>query len=68
MNILFQGKNVAPALTLHGRTNPTKQELTPAPGDYNPEKAEKIISDNSPKFSFGIRAQIDRVSTTPGKR
>lgn len=61
------GKDAAPASSLHGRTKSTKQEVTPAPGDYNPEKAEKIILDNSPKYSFGIKTHTEKISCTPGE-
>jgi len=54
-------------MSLYGRTKSTKPEITPAPGDYNPQKAEKIILDSSPKYSFGIKTQIEKVSCTPGK-
>lgn len=61
------GKDAAPAVSLHGRTKSTKYEVTPAPGDYNPQKAEKIILDSSPKYSFGVKTQVEKVSCTPGK-
>ena len=63
----FVGKDAAPALSLHGRTKSGKTEVTPAPGDYDPQKAEKIILDNSPKYSFGIKTHIEKTSATPGK-
>lgn len=61
------GKDAAPALSLHGRTKTTKPEITPAPGDYNPQKAEKIILDSSPKYSFGVKTQVEKISCTPGE-
>lgn len=63
----FLGKDAAPALSLHGRTKSTKPEITPAPGDYNPQKAQKIILDSSPKYSFGVKTQLEKISCTPGK-
>ena len=63
----FLGKDAAPAVSLYGRTKSTKFEITPAPGDYNPLKAEKIILDSSPKYSFGVKTQIEKISCTPGK-
>ncbi|XP_043269482.1 sperm-tail PG-rich repeat-containing protein 2-like isoform X3 [Venturia canescens] len=63
-----KGKDRALALSLHGRTKPGKSELTPAPGDYDPQKAEKIIQDSSPKYSFGIKPHAEKQSTTPGAR
>lgn len=64
---IFSGKDAAQASSLHGRTKSTKQEVTPAPGDYNPEKAGKIIMDSSPKYSFGIKTQTEKISCTPGE-
>lgn len=61
------GKDAAPASSLHSRMKSTKQEITPAPGDYNPEKAEKIILDHSPKYSFGMKTQTEKINCTPGK-
>jgi len=61
------GKDAAPAASLHGRTKSAKLEITPAPGDYNPQKAEKIILDNSPKYTFGVKTQLEKISCTPGK-
>lgn len=58
---------MAPASSLHGRTKSGKIEFTPAPGDYDPQKAEKIILDSSPKFSFGIKTQIEKINHTPGE-
>lgn len=43
-----------------------KIESTPAPGDYDPQKAVKIIQDSSPKYSFGIKAQTERINLIPG--
>lgn len=68
MDKLILGKDKAPALSLHGRTHSDKIENTPAPGDYDPQKAEKIIQDSSPKYSFGIKTQTEKINTTPGKR
>lgn len=41
--------------------------MTPAPGDYNAQKAEKIILDNSPKYSFGVKTQVEKINCTPGE-
>lgn len=66
-NILYTGKDAAPASSLHGRAKSAKQEATPAPGDYNPEKSEKIILDSSPKYSFGMKTHTEKISSTPGE-
>lgn len=54
-------------MSLHGRNKVDKVESTPAPGDYDPQKAESIILDSSPKYSFGVKVQVDKVNSTPGE-
>ena len=60
------GKDNAPAATLHSRPKEARADLTPAPGDYNPEKSEKVVHDNSPKYTFGLKTQVEKPSETPG--
>ena len=64
---IFEGKDTPPAATLHSRPKDNKVTSTPAPGDYNPEKAEKVIHDSAPKYTFGLKTQLEKLSTTPGK-
>ncbi|KAK0075480.1 hypothetical protein PV326_011538 [Microctonus aethiopoides] len=59
------GKDKTLALSLHGRVKNEKIESTPAPGDYDPQKAEKIIQYCSPKYSFGVKTQMDKTIATP---
>ncbi|KAJ9585227.1 hypothetical protein L9F63_002990, partial [Diploptera punctata] len=59
-----KGKDSPPAATLHSRPKDPRADMTPAPGDYNPEKSEKVVLDNSPKYTFwtentGGEAQSD---------
>lgn len=61
------GKDTPPAVSLHGRPKDPKADNTPAPGDYDPEKAEKVIHDNSPKYTFGLKTNKDKPVDTPGK-
>ncbi|KAG7187908.1 hypothetical protein KM043_013875 [Ampulex compressa] len=61
-----KGKDVTHALSLHGRVRPTKTESIPAPGDYDPQKAERVIRDNSPMYSFGTRTEVPKTACTPG--
>lgn len=61
------GKDTPPALSLYSRNKEGKAEITPAPGDYNPEKATSVTLDNSPKYTFGMRTQVEKRSETPGK-
>jgi hypothetical protein len=60
------GKDSPVAATLHGRPKEVRNDLTPAPGDYNPEKSEKVVHDNSPKYTFGLKTQVEKPSQTPG--
>lgn len=65
--LFFSGKDTPPAVSLYARNKETKPEVTPAPGDYNPEKATNVILDNSPKYTFGLKTQTEKPSSTPGK-
>ncbi|PSN53637.1 Outer dense fiber protein 3 [Blattella germanica] len=47
-----KGKDSPPAATLHSRPKDARSDMTPAPGDYNPEKSDKTVLDNSPKYTF----------------
>ncbi|CAG2069468.1 unnamed protein product, partial [Timema podura] len=55
------GKDSPPAATLHSRPKDHHVDNTPAPGDYSPEKTV----DHSPKYTFGLKTQTDKPSTTP---
>lgn len=70
LNIFFlvPGKDTPPALSLHGRPKEPKPENFPAPGDYNPDKAGKVVHDASPKFTFGLKTNVEKPLGTPGKR
>lgn len=65
--IIVLGKDTPPALSLHGRPKELKPDNFPAPGDYNPDKAEKVIHDNSPKYTFGLKTNVEKPLETPGK-
>lgn len=61
-----KGKDTPPAVSLHGRPKDARHDNTPAPGDYNPEKSEKVIHENSPKYTFGMKTAVDKQVDTPG--
>lgn len=65
--LLFPGKDTPLAVSLHGRPKEPKPENFPAPGDYNPDKAGKVIHDNSPKYTFGLKTNVEKPLDTPGK-
>lgn len=60
------GKDTPPALSLHGRPKEPKPENFPAPGDYDPDKAGKVTHDNAPKFTFGLKTNVEKPVDTPG--
>lgn len=62
-----KGRDTPPALSLHGRPKEQKNDNTPAPGDYNPEKCEKIVHEASPKYTFGVKTNVEKPVNTPGK-
>lgn len=37
-----------------------------APGHYAPEKSAKLLLDNAPKYTFGIKSQLEKPADTPG--
>lgn len=61
------GKDTPPSLSLHSRPRSGKTDNFPAPGDYNPDKGDKVIKDTAPKYTFGLKAGRDKTSDTPGK-
>jgi len=52
---------------MHIKPKDPKSFVTPAPGAYNPESADKDIRRTSPKFSFGIKGKDDKPINIPGK-
>lgn len=37
-----------------------------APNVYNVPVSDKVLHENSPKYSFGNKVQLDKPSDTPG--
>lgn len=62
-----KGKDTPPAMSLQSRPKPKSQFLTPAPGEYNIDKAEKRMVESAPKYTFGLKAACDKPKQTPGK-
>jgi hypothetical protein len=60
------GKDNPLSATLHSRAKEVRADLTPAPGDYNLGKSEKVVHDTSPKYTFGFKTQVEKPSQTPG--
>lgn len=40
---------------------------TPAPGEYDIQKAVKAINQSTPKYTFGQKLAAEKFNTTPGK-
>lgn len=36
-----------------------------APGAYDPQKSDKVLLDNAPKYSFGLKTQMEKPIDTP---
>lgn len=54
-------------MSLQSRPRGKSSFLTPAPGEYNVDKAEKTISESAPKYTFGLKSASEKLSQTPGK-
>ena len=65
--IVFQGKDDGPAPSLSGRPRESKQDFTPAPGAYSPEKGIKFVNESSPSYTFGAKVQNEKPDNKPGK-
>ena len=51
---------------MHIKPKDPKSFVTPAPGAYNPELAEKDIKESAPKYSFGIKSKDGKSVPGPG--
>lgn len=60
------GKDNPPAASLHGRPKEAKGDNFPAPGDYNPDKGDKVVHDTSPKYTFGLKTNKEKYGDSPG--
>ncbi|KAL7635944.1 UNVERIFIED_CONTAM: hypothetical protein RMT77_013761 [Armadillidium vulgare] len=62
--LTYKGKDEPHAPSMHIRPKDPKPFVTPAPGDYCPEKSKKVL-DPSPKFSFGVKTENGPASDVP---
>ena len=53
------------APTLHIKPKEPKSFVTPAPGAYNPDNADKDVKISAPKFSFGIKTKTGKGREVP---
>ncbi|CAB3236149.1 unnamed protein product [Arctia plantaginis] len=62
-----KGRAGAPSVSLHGRWPPPRVAPTPAPCDYEPIKAVRVVYDHAPAFSIGLRVKPPKPGgKTPG--
>lgn len=62
-----KGKDTPPAATLQSRHKEMSKFSTPAPGEYDIQKAVKAINQSTPKYTFGQKLATEKLDTTPGK-
>ena len=51
---------------MHIKPKDPKQFVTPAPGAYNPEAADREVKQTAPKYSFGIKGKDEKPQSVPG--
>ena len=54
-------------MSLQSRPKPKSQFLTPAPGEYDIDKAEKKMVGSAPKYTFGLKTVSEKPKETPGE-
>ncbi len=62
---IILGKDEPVAPTLHIKPKDPKSFLTPAPGAYNPDAADKDVKLSAPKYSFGIKTKDGKPREVP---
>jgi Sperm-tail PG-rich repeat len=62
----FSGKDEPKAPSMHIKPKDPKIYVTPAPGAYNPENADRDVKLSAPKYSFGIKPKGDKPVQGPG--
>lgn len=53
-------------MSLQSRPKAKSQFITPAPGEYDIDKAEKKMVGSAPKYTFGLKTVADKPKETPG--
>ena len=61
----FPGKDEPKAPTLHIKPKEPKSFVTPSPGAYNPDAADKDVKISAPKYSFGIKTKDGKPREVP---
>ena len=60
------GKDEPKAPSMHIKPKDPKVFVTPAPGTYNPENADRDVKAAAPKYSFGIKPKAEKPGQGPG--
>ena len=60
------GKDEPKAPTMHIKPKDPKNYVTPAPGAYNPDLADKDVKESAPKYSFGTKPKDEKPKAGPG--
>lgn len=60
-----KGKDTPPAYCLQSRPKEIPKYLTPAPGEYNVEKSDKMLVKSAPRYTFGVKKPPKSTSETP---
>ncbi len=61
------GKDDPKAPTMHIKPKDPRSFVTPAPGAYNPESADRDVKPMAPRYSFGIKGKDEKPISIPGK-
>ena len=51
---------------MHIKPKDPKNYVTPAPGAYNPDLADKDVKESAPKYSFGTKPKDEKPKAGPG--
>lgn len=54
-------------MSLQSRPKEKTKMITPAPGEYNINHADKMVTDSAPKYTFGLKGHAEKATGTPGK-
>ncbi len=52
---------------MHIKPKDPRSFVTPAPGAYNPESADRDVKPMAPRYSFGIKGKDEKPISIPGE-
>ena len=53
---------------MHIKPKDPRSFVTPAPGAYNPESADRDVKPMAPRYSFGIKGKDEKPISIPGEK